>query len=189
VRRWTEQTTEGTRWLRTVGRENRGGNGAFALLERGNHIAPLRLDGSRFAVNAFVPPNRSRVQNSSTRRGRRVRAWFTGAATPRMSKKDDGIAIFFIPSTSSPRVVSLQSRRSGRSGRAASQTRLETCSISGRRLAIAPGMIRKRGGVLARSRSLFWSPAFRTILFPLYHRPRSAIYRDATRDFFLRGER
>jgi len=82
VRRWTKQTTEGMRWLRTIGRENRGGSGAFALLERGSHIAPLRLGGSRFAVNVFVPPNRSRVQNSSMRRGRQVRerAWFTGAA-------------------------------------------------------------------------------------------------------------
>jgi len=30
----------------------------FALVECGSHIAPLRLGGSRFAVNAFVPANR-----------------------------------------------------------------------------------------------------------------------------------
>lgn len=30
----------------------------FALVECGSRIAPLRLGGSRFAVNAFVPANR-----------------------------------------------------------------------------------------------------------------------------------
>lgn len=30
----------------------------FALVECSSHIAPLRLGGSRFAVNAFVPANR-----------------------------------------------------------------------------------------------------------------------------------
>jgi len=107
------------------------------------------------------------VRNSSTRlASTRKRA--SGAATP--EDVEGGRS----PS-SSFRARRLRERGLARPvakiGRAASQTRLETCSISGwryRRLAIAPGMIPRRGGALARSP--LWFSAFRTTLFPLYHR-------------------
>lgn len=54
---WKDPEKEKGVRARTIDGELRTVEG-FALVECGSHIAPLRLGGSRFAVNAFVPANR-----------------------------------------------------------------------------------------------------------------------------------